>query len=218
MQFILDRDRQDARDEDRIERNLCILPIHVGNPCLLVKRLVFVPQVRISIKLLTSGDYGYILLFMNEKLDPSLLARYVEVTACANRNLRMAARAVTQYYAQIMAPSGLEPTQFTLLVGCALAGPVPLTDLADILVMDRTTLARNLRILQKHRLVSVEEGEDRRIRTVRLTAEGVRKIEQALPLWRQAQEHVVEGLGQDRFSRLLEDLSEVVDVVREADA
>jgi DNA-binding MarR family transcriptional regulator len=75
-------------------------------------------------------------------------------------------------YDQFLAPSGLQITQFTLLVSCAVAGPVPITNLAEVLVMDRTTLARNLKPLEKRGMVKISEGEDRRVRLVELTEKG----------------------------------------------
>ena len=69
--------------------------------------------------------------------------------------------------------------------------------------MDRTTLTRDLRPLERQRLVSIETGEDRRERKVDLTAKGAQVITHALPLWQKAQAYVAQGLGQERLQRLL---------------
>ena len=134
--------------------------------------------------------------------------------SCAVLNLRRAARAVTNRYEDEMRALGLKATQFSLLVAAALRGPVNISALADLMVMDRTTLTRNLKPLQKRGLLQVVPGSDRRTRAVTLTAAGEAMLAQALPLWRQAQREVVEGLGEQRFAGLLGDLRRTVEVAR----
>ena len=132
--------------------------------------------------------------------------------SCAVFGLRKATRVVTQLYEEIMKPSGILPTQFTLLVATRAMGPVAISQLAEVLVMDRTTLTRNLKPLERDGLLSVAPGEhDLRSREVRLTGKGLRKLEQALPLWRDAQRRVKHALGANRLDRMLDDLSAVVD-------
>lgn len=81
--------------------------------------------------------------------------------------------------------------------------------------MDRTTLTRNLKPLEKQGFIEIEPGQDQRMRVVTLTAKGHAALAKALPLWEQAQEFVVEGLGQKRWSSLLEGLSDTVSLVRD---
>ena len=83
------------------------------------------------------------------------------------------------------------------------------------MVMDRTTLTRNLQPLLKRDLVAIAPGEDRRVRNVQLTAKGKRLLEMALPLWSKAQSQLVEGLGQDRWANLLGDLSAAIELTQE---
>jgi DNA-binding MarR family transcriptional regulator len=128
---------------------------------------------------------------------------------CACRNLRRTARAVTQLYDDILRPSGLRITQFTLLVAVALSEPVPITRLADALDLDRTTLARDLKPLTEHGLVQIAAGEDRRMRVVRLTSQGRQAVGRAYPLWQQAQAQIVEGSGPDRWQAVASGLEEV---------
>src|SRR5208283_5804320 len=109
------------------------------------------------------------LLFVRNESDQSVRAQCAVVAgSCMCGNLRRAARVVTQYYAKLLKPSGLEPTQFTLLVACATAGPVPISALAGAIATDRTTLTRNLRLLARQGLAQVTEGADRRVRRVEL--------------------------------------------------
>jgi DNA-binding MarR family transcriptional regulator len=93
-----------------------------------------------------------------------------------------------------------------LLVAIGLAQTVPLTRLADVLVLDRTTLARNLKPLESQGLVVVEPGEDKRVRLISLTDRGHRLLEQSLPYWRKAQEQVMARLGQSQWDALHADL------------
>ena len=134
----------------------------------------------------------------------------IVANTCACFNLRKASRTVTQLYDEILQPSGLLATQFTLLVAIALAGSVTITHLAEELVMDRTTLTRNLKPLERQGLIEIAPGQDQRTRVVTLTASGREALVKAIPLWEQAQASVVEGLGQNRWSTLLSNLSDTV--------
>ncbi len=137
---------------------------------------------------------------------------------CACFNLRKAARAVTQLYDAALAPSGIRATQFSVLVALALVDGAPLSRVADGLVMDRTTLTRNLRPLERRGWVRIEAGEDRRERNLSLTRSGRAALERALPLWQQAQARVLEHVGGARWARLLADLQGLVATAQEAAA
>ena len=129
---------------------------------------------------------------------------------CTCFNLRKAARAVTQAYDKAMKPSGLRATQFALLSVVAKLGPVGIKDLAKALVMDRTTLGRNLVVLSGRGLLRIGEGDDRRYRPITITARGQEALDLALPLWEQAQTRMSDRLGHDRWAGFLGDLSEAV--------
>ncbi len=133
---------------------------------------------------------------------------------CTCFNLRKAARAVTQLYDERLREVGLRATQFTLLMALRSLGEMTLTGLAERAVMDRTTLTRNLRLLEKRGLTRVRPGEDRRERLVSLTAKGEKALAEAFPLWEEAQAEMVDGLGEERLAQFLADLAEVVDVAR----
>lgn len=153
---------------------------------------------------------------MTKQAENALKAQCLAVNAsCAATNLRRAARVVTQVYARIMAPTGLQSTQFSLLVACEIAGAAPITALADALAMDRTTLTRNLRPLERQGLVRVAPGDDRRVRVVTLSEKGRAVLAQALPLWKQAQEQVVEVFGQERLDHTLQEAGALAALVRE---
>jgi DNA-binding MarR family transcriptional regulator len=157
--------------------------------------------------ILTRSKYVYILCFMEKKT--SFIAKNVleEIERdCLCLQVRKTARMVTQWYDACLQPSGLRSTQFNVLVAIALAQTVTLTHLAKVLVLDRTTLARNLKPLESQGLVVVEPGEDRRVRLIRLTDRGYQLLEQSLPYWRKAQERVMARLGQSQWDALRADL------------
>ncbi len=133
---------------------------------------------------------------------------------CACFKVRKAARAITNLYEEVLRPSGLRPTQFSLLMATRVMGPVTVLNLAQVTVMDRTTLTRNLQILEKRGLITIKPGEDRREREINLTAVGMEVLTKAIPLWEEAQERVREGLGEERLQNLLGDLSEVISLTR----
>lgn len=141
---------------------------------------------------------------------PGARAVQAAVLRCTCFNLRKAARAVTQMYDEFLRPSGLRATQFSLLMLIRGMGPIRITDLADQAVMDRTTLKRNVELLQRQGLVRIRPGSDARVREVSLTPAAEERLNDALPLWQRAQAHVGRELGQGRTDRLLADLAAAV--------
>ena len=139
------------------------------------------------------------------------LAAFQTVTSCAYANLRKTARAVTQLYDETFRPVGLRASQFALLVAVRFLEPVTVNQLADAVVMDRTTLTRNLKPLEKQGLIRIEPGaEDRRQREVSLAEAGKEKLAQAFPLWRRAQQKIESGMGEERLSQMVANLSVAV--------
>ncbi len=167
--------------------------------------------------LLTKRKYVYILLIMKEQHHQEVnMAKVLEVASfCACANLRKASRAVTQLYDESLQPTGLRATQFTFLVALSVTGSISITDLAQQLVMDRTTLTRNLTLLEHRGLVAIAKGDDQRTRLVTLTNQGREALMKALPLWEQAQTRIVSGLGRAHWNTLLADLSDVVSLACE---
>jgi len=140
---------------------------------------------------------------MNEHLHQPNAAQLAEIEeSCACLNVRKAARAITQLFDEVLQPTGLRSTQFPLLVVVARLREAPVTQLAEELVMDRTTLARNLKPLESQGLLTIESGTDRRRHLVRLTERGRQALAGALPYWEQAQHQVVTRLGQDQWHAL----------------
>lgn len=126
---------------------------------------------------------------------------------CAHRNLKRTVRSVTRHYDEALSESGLRITQFTLLVACSLQDPATVSELAERLGMDRTTLTRNLKPLERDGLLEVHaEDSDARVRLIKVTAEGEAAIARAYPLWQKAQEEVTRRFDGEDYEDLLQHL------------
>lgn len=132
---------------------------------------------------------------------------------CACNKLRMASRKVTRMYDEAMRPMGITPTQFTLLAVVGGSDTVTLTELAELLGMERTTLLRNLKPLEREELIAVSAEGYRRARSVQLSDKGVSVLSEALPLWRNAQAILKKQLGADIWNQLQIDLTEVDTII-----
>ena len=132
--------------------------------------------------------------------------------SCASFNFRRAARAVTRLYDQAFEPFGIRSTQFTILIGIAKTQPTPISALADLLIIDRTTLTRSLRLLKKQGLLSISERSIKRQRFLRLTPKGERTLAATLPAWRKAQNRFVQTLGADHWSNFRNELEKLTHV------
>jgi len=136
------------------------------------------------------------------------------LTSCTCQNLRQTTRVVTQYYEQALEPTGLKITQLPVLAAAATMGPVTMSELAESLVMDRTTLTRNLQPLERAGLVRIMPGEDKRARMVTATHKGLDALDKALPLWKEAQSNMVDALGRFHWGVLMDNLRATVDAAR----
>lgn len=101
--------------------------------------------------------------------------------------IRSAARQTSQFYDRHLAPAGLRTTQFSVLANLRHHGALAINELAQVMAMDRTTMGRALRPLEREGLVVIGPGRDRRTRALHLTAAGRDRLRQAAPLWREAQ-------------------------------
>jgi DNA-binding MarR family transcriptional regulator len=117
--------------------------------------------------------------------------------------VRAAARHVTQAYDQFLAPTGLRTTQFSILAKLKRRGPLTINALADDMVMDRTTVGRNILPLERDGLIrTAPSASDGRAKELHLTAAGLRRLEAAAKRWRDAQSHFDETFGAKRAAEL----------------
>jgi DNA-binding MarR family transcriptional regulator len=128
---------------------------------------------------------------------------------CVCFNLRRVARIVTQFFDAEMRRQGIRSTQGTVLSALHSTGTSTMADLSEMLGMDRTTLLRNLRPLQRDGLVSIEGGGHGGPVELSLTAKGRKQIEKLTPAWESAQRTAVQVLGAERWTTLIADLDKV---------
>ena len=121
---------------------------------------------------------------------------------CLCIDLRTAAQKLTQIYDDAMASSGLSVTQFSQLnLIRTLEGPT-LTELAEASQLERSTLGRNLKVLEKMGLISTKAGADARSKTIHLSRKGINAFKRAVPLWYGAQNQLLDRLGLERREQL----------------
>ena len=125
---------------------------------------------------------------------------------CVCFNLRRVTRVVTQFFDAEMRRHGIRPTQGAILQALNARENWSMAELSDWLGMDRTTLLRNLRPLQRDGLTQVAGGGRGSRVELSITAKGREKIKECVPAWRSAQSAAVKTLGEQRWSALLSDL------------
>jgi DNA-binding MarR family transcriptional regulator len=132
---------------------------------------------------------------------------------CSCGALRQAARHATRLYDSALSPSGLGLNQYSILSKLDRFGPKNLQELANILVMDRSTLGHLLRPLEARGLVAMKLApKDRRSRIISLTASGSALMRQAKPLWAKAEAEFQRQFGADAAQALRQLLNDVIRV------
>ena len=117
--------------------------------------------------------------------------------------MRAAARHLSQSYDRFLAPSGLRTTQFSILARLKRKGPLTINALAEDMVMDRTTLGRNVLPLQRDGLITIKSAaSDRRAKELRLTKAGEKRLQEAFEGWSQAQARFDAAFGEKRAADL----------------
>lgn len=127
---------------------------------------------------------------------------YMAAAGCFCLASRQAARKITRLFDAVMQESGIRATQFTILSQLMLRGEMPVGKLAGFLGMERTTLTRNLALLEAERWISTKPGEDPRARMIAITAQGRGMVRRAFPYWSKAQAQAGKMLGADGQSAL----------------
>ncbi len=129
------------------------------------------------------------------------------IEVCLCHHLRRAARVATRLFDEALAPSGINASQFNVLIAIASLPEASAARIADKLGMDRTTLSRNLKPLRRADLIETGGGAGRRPDVVLLTATGRRVLEDAMIHWQQAQSRLSKHLGSANSGQLLTLLS-----------
>ena len=125
------------------------------------------------------------------------------VGLCHCAALRRASRRISQFYDDKLAPTGLRVSQYGILAMLHEYRDLSVNELARHMALDRTTMGKNLRPLQRDGLIRVApSASDGRSRAIALTAEGFAALRAAAPLWREAQREFEESNGQEETTAL----------------
>ena len=129
---------------------------------------------------------------------------------CIHARIRHAGRALGRFYDEALRPAGLSATQFTLLATLDRIGDATVAELADRVGMHRTTLTRNLRVMQRAGWIKRQPGLDRRTQILSTSRAGSERVTEALPLWRAVHRQAAGRLGERREQRLLRYLDRLI--------
>jgi DNA-binding MarR family transcriptional regulator len=132
---------------------------------------------------------------------------------CLCHKMRSVTRLITRRYDDALKPIGINSGQFTILVAVELTGPVSISELADALSIERTTLSRNLSPLENEGLLRLVSGKGR-TRYVEICKSGSNLLEQARPIWAKTQQNMERDLGQDETAQLRSDLKHLKEQIR----
>jgi DNA-binding MarR family transcriptional regulator len=157
--------------------------------------------------LLVIGVYQLSLGLKGQKIN-SVTNQEMFESSCTCGKLREAARAVTLLYDNAFKSSGLLSTQWGALHVIHDSTSITISKLAARLGMDRTTLTRNLSVLERQGLVRISSGSDQRTRIVTITSKGQNYIAKAIPLWNEIQNKVREQMGESSWLELMKNLSQ----------
>jgi len=133
---------------------------------------------------------------------------------CACAQVRKASRALTQIYNRHLEPTGLLVTQYSLLANIARAGQASISELVAKLLLEQSTLTRNLAVLEKQGYLRSQPGADRRVKHFSLTEAGREALRQARPRWEDAQRQVGAELDTPEVERLFADLQRLIELAK----
>ena len=134
---------------------------------------------------------------------------------CTCGELRKAARAITLLYDNAFKSSGLLSTQFNVLQAIYNIDSIRISDLANNLVMDRTTLTRNLSVLERQGFIEISQGKDHRTRIVTATQKGRNAVAKTIFLWNEVQHKVKQEMGENSWRELMQNLGQLLKVTEQ---
>jgi DNA-binding MarR family transcriptional regulator len=152
---------------------------------------------------------------LKEQNIDAIMEQVMSTDACTCGKLREAARAVTLLYDNAFKSSGLLSTQLGVLRTIYNSDSITISELAGQLGMDRTTLTRNLSVLDRQGLIKISSGKDQRTRIVTITSKGRTSITKAIPLWNEVQLKVKEKMGENSWHELMQNLGQFLRVTHQ---
>jgi len=138
-----------------------------------------------------------------------------EGSECMAFNLKKTTRSVQNLFDNAFKSVGLEGTQYTVLAHVYISGPITLTKLADLMSLDRTTLGRNLKPLEKKGFISIKPGNDRRAKLIAISNHGKRVLSEAYPIWKEIHLRIKRMLGDKDFTSTIKSLRDLTYKSRE---
>jgi DNA-binding MarR family transcriptional regulator len=142
----------------------------------------------------------------------TILDQGMSAGTCTCGELRKAARAITLLYDNAFKSSGLLSTQFNVLQSIYNIDSIRISDLANKLGMDRTTLTRNLSVLERQGFIDISQGNDHRTRIVTATQKGRNAVGKTILLWNEIQGKVKQKMGESSWSELMQNLDQLLKV------
>src|ERR671933_267109 len=152
---------------------------------------------------------------MKERDISTLLDQGMSAGICTCGELRKAARAITLLYDDAFKSSGLLSTQFGVLQIICNIDSIRISDLAGKLGMDRTTLTRNLSVLERQGFIQISQGKDQRTRIVTATQKGRSAVSKTILLWNEVQRKVKQEMGENSWRELMQNLGQLVKVTEQ---
>lgn len=129
---------------------------------------------------------------------------------CICRNLRMTTRVTTQHFDKIFQTVGLTAPQFSLLAEITASENIAISELAEKMLMDQTTVTRNIEILRKKGYVNVRtDDNDSRKRCISISKIGEEKLNEAIPVWNNVQSLIEKEIGTEKFKDFLITLGQI---------
>lgn len=149
---------------------------------------------------------------LKERNINAILEQGMSGEACTCVELRKAARSITLLYDNAFKSSGLLSTQLGVLDVICNSDSTRISDLAEKQGMDRTTLTRNLSVLERQGFIKISPGRDHRTRIVTATQKGRSAVAKAIPLWNEVQRKVKQQMGENSWRELMQNLGHFVRV------
>ena len=147
-----------------------------------------------------------------EVIEEPVLDMREALAGCACFNFRKASRAITRFFDECLEPVGLRSTQLSLLIAIDSLDAPSMACLAEELVLEPSTLARNVKPLEKAGLIEIQKGVGGRRKIAKLTQKGEETLQQAVPYWEKAQNAVLQHFPGDTWPKLMDSLSQAVQI------
>lgn len=143
------------------------------------------------------------------------IEQFANHSPCICFNLRKAARAITQIYDQMFREVGLTVSQISILTSLRMIGPLTVSQLAQAMATDRTTITRNLKPLERRSLIAISVGLDKRSRQIQITPDGTELSERSAAIFELFHQKLCIVVGQERVEQFCEQLGRIVEEIQE---